>query len=115
MYYGYKHLNDFKQLSLVSPELLVIIVLITLVNLFLNGYAFDILLTPYNVKLNKKEKLLVPLMTNFYNYITPFRGGMAARAVYLKKKYNFKYTDFLGTMMSAYILMFFIISEIKFD
>ena len=42
------------------------------------------------------------------NHMTPFRGGVAARALYLKKVHKFPYTSFLTTMGASYILRFFI-------
>nr|MBA4405534.1 hypothetical protein [Nanoarchaeum sp.] len=108
--YIYKNINDFKQLLNIHSYYIIPLFILTFIGLFLNGYILDILLTPFKIKINKKEKLLLPILTNFYNYITPFRGGMAARAIYLKKKYNLTYTDFLGTTLAVYLLAFFIAS-----
>jgi uncharacterized membrane protein YbhN (UPF0104 family) len=42
------------------------------------------------------------------NYLIPFRGGFATRAVYLKKRYKFAYTDFLATLAASYIIIFLV-------
>jgi len=108
--YVYKNIDEFKQLITLHSYYLLPLIFLTFIGLFLNGYILDILLTPFKIKLKTKEKLLLPVLTNFYNYITPFRGGMAARAIYLKKKYKFTYTDFLGATLAVYLLAFFIAS-----
>lgn len=110
VYYSISNYHEFKQISIENP-----ILLIPLVFLFIIGYipvsiiTYYILL-PLSVRLRAKESFALSIVTGFYNLITPFRGGMAARAVYLKRKYNFSYTNFLATLAGSYILTFFIAS-----
>ena len=53
---------------------------------------------------------MLAIMAGFYNLITPFRGGMAARAFYLKQKHEFSYTHFLATLAASYVLIFLVAS-----
>jgi uncharacterized protein (TIRG00374 family) len=46
------------------------------------------------------------------NYLTPFRGGAVARAVYLKKIHQFSYAYFLSTLAGIYIVIFLVYSFI---
>ena len=62
----------------------------------------------FNLRLKFKEWFGLGIITNFYNFITPFRGGMAARAVYLKKKHGFAIIHFLATLSAIYIIIFFV-------
>ncbi len=67
-----------------------------------------IMLTPLGIKLPFVDSLLITGVTAFYNLITPFKGGMAVRALYLKKKYDFAYTDFIATLAASYIIIFLV-------
>lgn len=71
---------------------------------------------------NVKTPLFRQILSNFFNVflLTTFstkgrpylldnkKAGMAARAVYLKKKYNFPYLHFLATLSAIYIIIFFV-------
>src|SRR3989344_689034 len=109
-FFIYKNINDFKSLTLSSPHLIFYLVLIFLTNYFLLGTLTKYLIAPLHVKLSHKESFQIAFVTGFYNLITPFRGGMAARALYLKKKHNFSYSDFFASLSASYILLFLIAS-----
>ncbi len=76
--------------------------------MFLSGILLDILVSIFGVKLKIKESFGLAITTKFYNYITPFRGGMVARAFYLKNKYSFSYIDFLATWGAIYLIIFLV-------
>ena len=113
LYYLTTHISDFKQLfslSIGSLWLIVILVLILLFNFLITGMLNNELMKPFGVSLKPKEYFGLSIVTNFYNYITPFRGGMIARAAYLKKKHNFAIVNFLATLSAVYVLVFLIAS-----
>ena len=110
IYYIKENISDFKQLSIVSPWLLIILVIIFLLTYFVISQITILLLKQLNVCLSQKESFALSIVTGFYNLITPFRGGMAVRAVYLKKKHKFAYVDFLATLSASYILIFLVAS-----
>ena len=112
-YYIYNHLSDFKTLFSLAftPAnilFLVLFVLISISNIFSNGILLDILTSAFGIKLKLRESFGLAMITRFYNYITPFHGGMAARAVYLKKKHKFPYVHFLATLSAIYVIIFLI-------
>jgi glycosyltransferase 2 family protein len=109
-YFIKNNLNDFKQLTIINPIYISIFIALLLLIYFIIGLITKAILKPLNVNLSKKEAFQVSVMTGFYNLITPFRGGLASRAVYLKKKYEFPYTTFLSTVAASYIIEFFIAS-----
>ena len=110
IYYIYNNFNSFKTLEFQNPWLLIPLVFITLFSLLLYGFVYKIMLEPFSIKLKLKEWFGLICANNFYNLITPFRGGMIARAVYLKKKYQFSYTNFLSTMVGFYAIQYWIFS-----
>ena len=106
--YSLNNYESFKNISFINPWLLIIIAIIFVTayipGSLINYYSF----LPLGLRLKPFESYGLAIITGFYNLITPFRGGMAARAVYLKKKYNFTYANFLATLAASYVLIFFI-------
>jgi len=108
IYYLKNNISDFNQLAIVSPWLIILLVILFLITYVAISSINLYLLKPLGVNLEVKESFMLSVMTGFYNLITPFRGGMAARAVYLKKKYKFPYIDFLATLAASYVLIFLV-------
>lgn len=101
-----RNLESFIHLSFVEPAAIVIIILLFISNYLAIGLSTDILHRHMGVPLTYYESFALSIITGFYNLITPFKGGMAARAVYLKKRHNFSYTDFVATLAASYIIIF---------
>lgn len=108
VHYGIGNYESFKEVSIENPSLLILIGIIFLISYIPVSAITYYLLVPLGVRLGKKESFGLSIVTGFYNIITPFRGGMAVRAIYLKKKYGFTYTNFLSTLAASYVLTFFI-------
>jgi uncharacterized membrane protein YbhN (UPF0104 family) len=108
IFYIKNNVNSFKQLTIANPLNLILLSIIILIALYLNGITLKTLMKPFKIKLKSMEAFQLSLITNFYNLITPFRGGAAARAIYLKKKYNFPYVNFLATLSAIYLLIFLV-------
>src|SRR3989344_535422 len=83
-FYIKNNLSDFSSLSLVSPYLIIFLIILFIFNYFILGLLTKYLISPLNVKIGFFESFQIAVVTGFYNLITPFRGGMAARAVYMK-------------------------------
>lgn len=107
-YYIYKNWSDFSQIRLVNPYLLIILIFFNILGIYFNSIVLNILMQPFGIKLRKLEAFGLSSITGFYNLIMPFRGGMAARAVYLKQKHEFPYVNFLATLSAIYVIVFFV-------
>lgn len=108
--YIYHHISEFKQIALINPFWLIPLIALFLLNYYFLGIQTKNLLLPLGVKLKNLEVYMLSIVTGFYNIITPAHGGMAVRAVYLKKKHNFSYTLFLSSLAGIYVINFFIAS-----
>jgi uncharacterized protein (TIRG00374 family) len=108
IYYIFNHISDFRQLSIVNYWFIIILAIIILLSSTLNGQVTDKLVSTFGIKLKFKEWFGLSVITTFYNIITPFKGGMAARAVYLKKKHEFSYANFLAALAGTYVLSFLV-------
>ncbi len=93
------NLESFFRLYEVCLEHLWFIVfsgLIIIILKALSGFQFNALMRHLGRDLPAWEWFGLAVVTHFFNLIMPFRGGMAARAWYLKHKYNFSYSHFLA-------------------
>src|SRR3989338_9567301 len=82
--YVSQNIDDFRSITIKNPFFIFILFILSFISYYLNGFSTKILLAPLNVKLNNNEAFGTSVLTGFYNMITPFRGGIAARAVYEK-------------------------------
>lgn len=72
-----------------------------------NGLYIKFALQAFQVDLPAREWLSLTVATSLLNYLTPLRGGMVVRAVYLKSHYRFGYVDFLSTLSAIYLMYVF--------
>jgi uncharacterized membrane protein YbhN (UPF0104 family) len=106
------NLSSFSQLKFVDPINIFLLIGLFLIFLYFNSIVLKTLMKPFNINIKNSEAFGLATITNFYNLITPFRGGAAVRAIYLKKKHNFPYVHFLATLSAIYVLVFLISSLI---
>ena len=102
--------HSIKNITIKNPFFIFILFILSFAAYYLNGVVTKVLLNSLNVKLSNNEAFGTGIITGFYNMITPFRGGIAARALYLKKKHGFSYTNFLASLSALVIISFIVIS-----
>jgi uncharacterized membrane protein YbhN (UPF0104 family) len=83
------------------------VLLLAVNGLFLRAFA-----SKFNVDLMFKEWFGLSVITSLGNYITPFSGGMVARAVYLKHRHAFPYAQFATLLASNYLVVFWVVSVV---
>lgn len=101
------HKADFASLKIVNPWAIALLVVLMSVSYLCIAIVNRSIVRPFKVELSLHESFALGIITGFYNVITPFRGGMIARAAYLKRKYNFPVTKFLATLSGTYVISFF--------
>ncbi|MFH1801918.1 MAG: lysylphosphatidylglycerol synthase transmembrane domain-containing protein [archaeon] len=101
-----KNIEGFRQLSLASPYLITLIALLHVLFLVNNGLMLKLFMIPFRINLIGKEWFGLSAITSFGNYFIPGIGGATSRAVYLKKRYEFPYSRFLGNLAGNYIMVF---------
>src|SRR3989344_4453538 len=111
--YVSQNIDDFDSITIKNPFFIFILFILSFISYYLNGVSTKILLAPLNVKLSNNEAFGTSVLTGFYNMITPFRGGIAARALYLKKKHGFSYTNFLASLAALVVIYFIVISILQ--
>jgi uncharacterized protein (TIRG00374 family) len=108
IYFFNQNFDEFKKLSLSNPQHIIPIFFLVVFQYFIIGSITKNLVKPLKLKLRSVEAFGLSIVSGFYNMIAPFRAGMAVRALYLKKKYNFLYSDFVSALFVNYILIFWI-------
>ncbi len=96
--------DDIQRLKNIRLSYLLIIILLTLVEFYINGIMLNLLAKPFNVNLTRKEWLNLSIITTMGNYLTFFKGGSSAKAVYLKQKHNLDFSKFLASIGASYII-----------
>lgn len=110
------YLNSQRQLlsAFTKLSLSTIMYLVGLRFLFLgtNGLFLREFATKFEVRLRWKEWFGLSVVTTMGNYLTPFSGGMIARAAYLKQRHAFPYTQFATLLASNYLVNFWVIGVV---
>lgn len=101
-------------LALTQVSLLAITYLVGGQFLFLgtNGLFLREFAIKFGVRLTPKEWFGLSVVTTMGNYITPFSGGMIARAAYLKQRHGLAYAQFVTLLASSYLINFGVIGVV---
>lgn len=73
---------------------------------FVEGVFIQVTLDIFKKKVDTKESFFLATISRIGNYLLPMRAGAVFRAAYLKKKFNFDYSNFLSTLYGYYIIFF---------
>ena len=100
-----------RDVNLLSISFLVIIRFIFLV---LNGVLLREFALKYQITLVPTEWFGLSVVTTMGNFITPFSGGLFARASYLKHKHALPYSKFLSLLGANYMIYFWVVGVAGF-
>jgi uncharacterized membrane protein YbhN (UPF0104 family) len=106
--YVYRHASDFGALSHLPGGLLLALFAVAAGSVICNGLYIKFALQAFAVELPARVWLSLTVATSLLNYLTPLRGGMLARAAYLKANYRFGYLDFVSTLSAMYLMVVFV-------
>jgi len=102
-WYLLRHTEDFKRiLEIDAPSFIALVVLSTLA-IWLSGLTLNVIISIFGVRLSLWEGFglsAVNTMANFYFT----KAGLAAKALYLKKLYDFPYTHFVSILAGAVVI-----------
>lgn len=106
--YIFYRLDYWEQIIKIQPVYLLIIGILIILSVYTNGIFLKIIAGSFKIDL--KEHFLISLSTSFLNLIIPFKGGLAIRAAYMKKKYGYAYADFAASIFGNYVVLFLVAS-----
>lgn len=73
-----------------------------------NAYIFKVTVGFFNIRLKYKHWFGITAVNTMYNYILPFKGGLALRGIYLKKNYKLKYAKYLSLIAGNFLVIFLV-------
>jgi uncharacterized membrane protein YbhN (UPF0104 family) len=88
----------------------VLLVLMCVLSFGTSGLYLKVFAGKFGMYLRPREWFGLTVLTTMGNYLTPFSGGLIARASYLKHRHAFSYTRFLAMMAANYLIAFALIS-----
>ena len=106
-YYLFKHPGTFAPLKNLTFTSALLLVSLRATMLLVNGLLLKDSALFFRVKLRPKEWIGLSFVTALGNYLTPFSGGMVARAGYLKRIHDLPLTKFAVILASYYLIVFF--------
>lgn len=108
------NLNELKNVFNVHMGFVFLILLTVLLRTIFNGLKLKILIGLYGIKLKAKEWFGLQIGSILGNYLIPLKGGVSLRSIYLKKKYNFKYTYSVGIVGMASLVDILVLGILGF-
>ena len=112
LYYLYIKRENFLVFLQIEPLWIVFLFIAHFIPVYILAYIFKVNIFIFNLNLQFKEWFGITVSNTMYNYILPFRGGMAIKGVYLKKQFAFPYTKYVSYLSGFYLLNFTISSII---
>lgn len=99
---------DISAIKNMAADQFLFLVGLVIITLILLGLKTKIIVSHLNVKLSKKEWMGLGVINTFWNYLF-LKGGVVARAIYLKKK-GLPYSDFSSVIISVHLISLMLFS-----
>jgi uncharacterized membrane protein YbhN (UPF0104 family) len=99
-------LRPILNISLVNALLLIAL---TVMLTGTNGFFLKAFAAKFGIGLCLSEWFGLAMITTMGNHLTPFPGGMIARATYLKHRHAFPYTKFITLITANYLVIFWVV------
>lgn len=106
VWYVAAHPEELAAIETLSPGWLLLLFGLATVKIGCMGLFTKYVVSALGIEMDFLEWFGVSGMSTMANYLTPFRGGAAVRAVYLKSRHGLSYSLFLSTLTTLYILSF---------
>jgi len=102
----FKYREDFYIIRDVSISQFIAASILILFTITLNGSKLNLITETFNIRLQAREWFALSSMTTVLNSVF-FKAGSLATSTYLKKKYDFPYTSFVGTFLGDQLIILF--------
>jgi uncharacterized membrane protein YbhN (UPF0104 family) len=76
--------------------------------MYTNGLFIKYIIRAFDKHISAWESVRVALISSLGNFFAASGAGLGFRAVYLKRKHNLAYSDYLSTLYGNYLLLFMI-------
>ena len=107
VYYYHSYLVILKDIAV---DDLLIITALSFGTFLSLAVQFKFLVEVFCLNLKFKEWFGLTVVNTMISYYTPARGGLVARAYYLKRRYNLSYSKYVSLLGGSYLINFFVAS-----
>lgn len=104
--YFFKNQDALKELASISIIAVLSLMFLKASRIFANGLFTKFTLKTFNKNISIGETNLLSLLSSLGNFFGPILGGASIRAIYLKKKHNFLYSNFISTLYGYFAISF---------
>ena len=106
-WYLFQNREVFSSLAGITPWQIVLMILLEAAGFMLGSYLNYSMIRRFGFHVSYLDSVLLQYSNSFLNKIMPTIGaGAAFRAVFLKKKYSFSYSQFVATLGGLYLISF---------
>lgn len=105
-FYLYRNPEIINEILSTNWVYIVLIMGIYLLVFLFEGLFIKTSLSIFEKRIKVKESFFLATVSRIGNYLLPMRAGAVFRATYLKKKYEFPYSNFLSTFYGYYVIFF---------
>jgi uncharacterized membrane protein YbhN (UPF0104 family) len=102
--YGWFHRDEVASVELVSPLALALCAGAVVGSIAVVGPLFQGMINELNRCVGLLECISLSVVTTAVNMLVPLQGGAGVRAVYLKHRHGFEYSNFLATLYGYQVL-----------
>jgi uncharacterized membrane protein YbhN (UPF0104 family) len=104
VFYGWLHREEVASVELVSPLGVALCALAVAGSIIVVGPLFQGMINELNRCVGLLECISLSVVTTAVNMLVPLQGGAGVRAVYLKHRHGFEYSNFLATLYGYQVL-----------
>ncbi len=107
IFYLYNNRNTLTSLKNIKWQQITWIIVLDTAAFLIGSLQNQSLINQFGLKVSFLDSFLLQYSNNYLNKILPTIGGGAAfRAIYLKRKYQFPYSQFISTVAGIYVISF---------
>jgi uncharacterized membrane protein YbhN (UPF0104 family) len=103
VWFFYRHAEEFRKVTEIGVGSFIALSFLVILTIFVAGLEIMAIVRIFRTRLSVWEGFglsALNVMVNFYFT----KAGIAAKGIYLKKKHNFPYTQYLSTVGGAYVI-----------
>lgn len=101
----YENINVIK---IVHWLYLIVSLFLIVLGTVINGMISNLFWSEQGLKLNFKEWYGLNIINTLLNFIVPMRGGTFSVASYMKRRYDFRVSDFFTALSASYVIIYWV-------
>jgi len=113
LYFFYQYKEDFYLIAKVSPTIFIVLLLLVFLSIIINGNKLRNITQSFNIELLLKEWVGLAFISSSLNGVV-YKSGSMITSNYLKRKYGFPYTSFIGALGADHFMVVLINASVGF-